>query len=91
MFEDFGQIKDELGASFALFTAIVIPVGKILYAAIIRRFEEMTRRIDKIEADRDRLSARLFDAINNLTKEIHSLRVDVRVLQAEVKKNGKRH
>lgn len=90
MFEDFGQIKDELGAAFALFTAVILPICKVFYAAIMRRFDETNKRIDKIEADRDRLSARLFEALERQTGEIHSLRVDIRVLQSKVE-NGGRH
>ena len=91
MFEDFGQIKDELGASFALFSAVIFPIAKLYIASINRRFAELKREIEKVEGDRDRLSKRLFEAFDGIKSEIHALSLKIAQLEVKIDQNGRHH
>lgn len=95
MFEDFKAIKEELGASFAAAFAILAPAVKLYIASINRRFAEMKAEIDKLEADGDRRSKRLFESMEKINNELHnmnlqisdkflSLKAEVKVLQSQI-------
>lgn len=95
MFEDFKAIKEELGASFAAAFALLAPAVKLYIASINRRFSEMKAEIDKLEAEGDRRSKRLFESMEKVTTELHAmnlqitdkflnLKAEIKVLQSQI-------
>ena len=85
MFEEFGQIKEELGVSFATLAAVVTPLIKGYVASVNRRFKELKEDFDKLEEKSDMRQRKIYEKVSEMVSGLHSLDLKVTALRGDFK------